>query len=86
MAMAKPKRPSMGGGSVIDDLTGAGGGAPPEDEAPMEEEFSPDAEAKAAFADMCQAIRDGDDEAAWTAFQEASELASGGAPADLMGE
>jgi hypothetical protein len=84
MAMAKPKRPSMGG-SVIGDLTGAGGDMPPEEDAPTEDEFSPDAEAKAAFAEMCQAIRDGDDEAAWAAFQEASELAGGGAPADLMG-
>lgn len=38
------------------------------------EAYSPDAEHKAAFFDMCEAIRNGDNEAAWEAYQACKEL------------
>lgn len=49
------------------------------DEEPMppmedEDEYSPDAEHKAAFMEMCEAIRAGDDAAAWEAYQACKEL------------
>lgn len=69
--MAARKAPMMGG-SVVGDLTGAED-MPPDDMG-AEDEFSAEAEQKAAFVDMCAAIRDGDDEAAWKAFQELREL------------
>jgi len=39
-----------------------------------EDEYSPDAAHKDAFLEMCRAIREGDDESAWAAWQECKEL------------
>ena len=43
-----------------------------------EAEYSPDAEHKATFQEMCKTIRKNDDEAAWAAYQKCKELDSGG--------
>ncbi len=49
--------------------------APPKRGAmPLEDEYSPDAEHKAAFLEMCEALRAGDDAAAWEAYQACKEL------------
>lgn len=72
MAAPKTRRP-MGGGSITEDLLGKAA-APPMGGDPEEDEFSADAEQKEAFAEMCAAIRDGDDDRAWELFQELREL------------
>lgn len=67
MAMAR-RAPAGVVGDLLDDA------GPADDMDGDDEQFSVDAERKAAFQEMCQAIRDGDDEAAWAAFQELGEL------------
>lgn len=42
--------------------------------APPGDDYGPDAEHKAAFLEMCEAIRAGDDETAWEAYQTCKEL------------
>lgn len=51
--------------------------APPKRGGMPEDDFGPDAEHKAAFMEMCAAIREGDDEAAWAAYQECKALDGG---------
>lgn len=53
---------------------GEGGGEPDAEEASEPEPGDPEAEHKAAFKEMCAAIRDGDDDAAYKAYQECQEL------------
>jgi hypothetical protein len=73
--------------ATLDAAAGGMGEDPMSPAMPSEEdEYSPDAEHKAAFLDMCRAIREGDDEAAWAAYQECKELDGGGSMPDLEGE
>lgn len=44
-------------------------GAPVEDEDGLDEDVSEDEDKKAAFLEMCQAIKSGDFETAWEAWQ-----------------
>lgn len=64
----------MIGKGLMDDAMGEMGPMPSK-KAPMtEDEYSPEGEHKAAFLEMCEAIRAGDDKAAWLAYQECMEL------------
>lgn len=72
--MAMAKRGMGGGDRAMGALLGDAAG-PMGDEAAMgDEEFPVEDEAKGAFLEMAAAIREGDDEAAWEAFQEFREL------------
>lgn len=56
-------------------LMGEAAGDEPESDSETEsEEYSPDEEHKRAFMDMAKAIKAGDFEAAWSAYQECREL------------
>lgn len=64
------------GKRLLDAAVKGMGDEPMPEPAPMGEgeDYGPDAEHKAAFLEMCEAIRAGDDEAAWEAYQTCKEL------------
>jgi hypothetical protein len=71
VATSKPKK----GRGLADELMSDAAGSMSDDEETEEgAEYEPGSEHKAAFLDMCAAIRDGDDDAAWKAYQACQEL------------
>lgn len=65
--MALPKKPSDGMDDLVARAASVGESYEAEGDMPEEEDEEP---MKEAFLEMAQAIRDGDDEAAWAAYKE----------------
>lgn len=70
--MATPKKRAGGGiaEGLLKEAAGEAAGEGEAEEMAEEEEYDSDSAMKDAFLEMAKAIRDGDDEAAFAAYQE----------------